>query len=80
METHVAHVQDRPGHDRRFAMDTSKIEEQLEWRPQHTFETGFAATVKWYTSVEGRDWLESLRRATEDVSDGQDRRKQRAHP
>jgi dTDP-glucose 4,6-dehydratase len=75
METHVAYVQDRPGHDRRYAMDTAKMEAQLGWRPQHTFETGFTATVKWYTSVQGREWLESLTRATEEVRAGQGRRK-----
>jgi dTDP-D-glucose 4,6-dehydratase len=56
-------------------MDTAKMEAQLGWRPQHTFETGFTATVKWYTSVQGREWLESLTRATEEVRAGQGRRK-----
>jgi dTDP-glucose 4,6-dehydratase len=75
LETHVAYVHDRPGHDRRYAMDTSKMESQLSWRPHHTFESGFAATVKWYTSVQGREWLESLKKATDEVRDGQGRRK-----
>ncbi|MBT5702216.1 MAG: dTDP-glucose 4,6-dehydratase, partial [Gammaproteobacteria bacterium] len=42
------HVQDRPGHDFRYAIDTSKIERELGWKPQETFETGMAKTVQWY--------------------------------
>ena len=41
-------VKDRPGHDRRYAIDASKIERELGWRPAHTFETGIRETVKWY--------------------------------
>lgn len=44
----ITHVQDRPGHDFRYAIDTSKIERELGWKPQETFETGMARTVRWY--------------------------------
>jgi dTDP-glucose 4,6-dehydratase len=47
-------VPDRPGHDRRYAIDASKIGRELGWRPARTFEEGLAATVKWYLSH--RDW------------------------
>jgi dTDP-glucose 4,6-dehydratase len=47
-------VADRPGHDRRYAIDSSKIRRQLGWAPRHTFEQGLAATAQWY--VDHRDW------------------------
>jgi dTDP-glucose 4,6-dehydratase len=73
-DSHVAFVQDRPGHDRRYAMDTAKIEQELGWKPQHTFETGFRSTVKWYVSDEGQKWLGSLAKATKEVRKGQGKR------
>jgi dTDP-glucose 4,6-dehydratase len=54
----VASVADRPGHDRRYAMDTSKIVAELGWRPRESFESGLAATVRWY--LEHRDWWQSI--------------------
>ncbi len=50
----IAFVTDRPGHDRRYAIDASKIERELGWTPAHTFEAGLGKTVAWY--VEHRDW------------------------
>jgi dTDP-glucose 4,6-dehydratase len=50
----VRHVGDRPGHDRRYAIDASKIERDLGWKPVETFETGLAKTVRWY--LENEDW------------------------
>ncbi len=44
----ITHVQDRPGHDRRYAIDARKIERELGWRPSETFETGIRKTVRWY--------------------------------
>ena len=44
----ITFVKDRPGHDRRYAIDASKVERELGWRPAHTFETGIRETVKWY--------------------------------
>jgi len=47
-ESLIRHVPDRPGHDRRYAMNSRKIREQLGWRPRHGFEDGLAETVAWY--------------------------------
>lgn len=63
----IAYVQDRPGHDRRYAIDARKIERELGWRPAETFETGIRKTVQWYLDHPGwvaqvqsgayRDWV-----------------------
>jgi dTDP-glucose 4,6-dehydratase len=47
-ETLISYVKDRPGHDRRYAIDASKLKGQLGWRPTETFESGIAKTVDWY--------------------------------
>jgi dTDP-glucose 4,6-dehydratase len=54
----VAFVKDRPGHDRRYAMDTRKIERELHWRPLETFESGIHKTVLWY--LEHEDWVRDV--------------------
>ncbi|SMC30058.1 dTDP-glucose 4,6-dehydratase [Polynucleobacter kasalickyi] len=46
----ITYVKDRPGHDRRYAIDASKIERELGWKPQETFDTGIRKTVEWYLS------------------------------
>lgn len=46
----ITYVQDRPGHDRRYAIDSSKIQHDLEWAPEETFETGLKKTIEWYLS------------------------------
>ncbi|MBX3606808.1 MAG: dTDP-glucose 4,6-dehydratase [Piscinibacter sp.] len=51
----VKHVTDRPGHDRRYAIDASRIERELGWRPAETFETGIRKTVRWY--LDHPDWV-----------------------
>ena len=51
-------VQDRPGHDRRYAIDASKIRRELGWSPRHVFEDGLRETVGWY--LEHRDWCEGV--------------------
>jgi dTDP-glucose 4,6-dehydratase len=51
-------VTDRPGHDRRYAIDSGKIEGELGWRPQETFETGLARTVRWY--LDHPAWVENV--------------------
>ena len=48
----ITYVQDRPGHDRRYAIDASKIEKELGWTPQETFQTGLRKTVQWYLDNE----------------------------
>lgn len=47
-ESLITYVKDRPGHDRRYAIDSSKLQNELGWRPSQTFETGIAQTVDWY--------------------------------
>jgi dTDP-glucose 4,6-dehydratase len=64
----ITFVKDRPGHDRRYAIDASKVERELGWRPAETFDTGIRKTVQWYLDnpvwIEGvvsgsyRDWLQ----------------------
>jgi dTDP-glucose 4,6-dehydratase len=51
----ITYVKDRPGHDRRYAIDARKIERELGWRPAETFETGIRKTVAWY--LENGDWV-----------------------
>ncbi|HVL77436.1 MAG TPA: dTDP-glucose 4,6-dehydratase [Noviherbaspirillum sp.] len=52
----IRFVQDRPGHDRRYAIDTSKIERELGWRPSESFETGIRRTVQWF--LDNGHWVE----------------------
>jgi dTDP-glucose 4,6-dehydratase len=54
----TTYVTDRPGHDRRYAIDASKIERELGWRPAETFETGIRKTVQWYLDNQG--WVENV--------------------
>jgi dTDP-glucose 4,6-dehydratase len=54
-ESQIAHVADRPGHDRRYAIDASKLRDELGWEPQYTFERGIAETVDWYLA--NQDWV-----------------------
>ncbi len=64
----ITYVADRPGHDRRYAIDARKIERELGWRPAETFETGIRKTVEWYLANQSwvgnilsgsyREWLE----------------------
>jgi len=54
----ITHVPDRPGHDRRYAINATKISDELGWRPAETFESGIAKTVEWYLS--NRSWIENV--------------------
>ena len=54
----ISHVADRPGHDRRYAIDARKIERELGWRPAETFESGIRKTVQWY--LEHADWVQRV--------------------
>jgi dTDP-glucose 4,6-dehydratase len=58
-ESLITYVADRLGHDRRYAIDASKIERELGWRPSRTFETGIRETVQWYMT--NKAWLENIR-------------------
>mgnify|MGYP001592993494 FL=1 len=55
----IRYVEDRPGHDRRYAMDSSKIRKDLGWKPKHTFEAALRKTVDWYLG--NRAWWENIR-------------------
>jgi dTDP-glucose 4,6-dehydratase len=74
MASNVALVKDRPGHDRRYAMDTTKIGRELGWSPRYSFETGFRSTVEWYMSKAGRAWLSALEKNAAEVRFGQSTR------
>jgi dTDP-glucose 4,6-dehydratase len=54
----ITHVTDRPGHDRRYAIDAGKIQCELGWTPQETFETGLARTVDWY--LDNSEWCQRV--------------------
>ncbi|MCE2950699.1 MAG: dTDP-glucose 4,6-dehydratase [Alphaproteobacteria bacterium] len=54
----ITYVKDRPGHDRRYAIDARKIERELGWRPAETFETGIVKTIAWY--LENTKWIENV--------------------
>ncbi|MGX4583413.1 dTDP-glucose 4,6-dehydratase [Paenibacillus chitinolyticus] len=55
----ITFIQDRPGHDRRYGIDASKITAELGWQPKHNFESGIQETIKWY--LDNKDWWERIR-------------------
>jgi len=57
-ETLITYVKDRPGHDRRYAIDSSKIERELNWKPLYNFDSGLKETIEW--NVNQKEWLESV--------------------
>ncbi|QYK54508.1 MAG: dTDP-glucose 4,6-dehydratase [Fimbriimonadaceae bacterium] len=59
VKSQITFVPDRPGHDFRYAIDASKIQKDLDWKPSQTFEKGLHQTVKWYH--ENTDWVESVK-------------------
>ena len=58
----ITYVKDRPGHDLRYAIDASKINKELGWKPSVTFEQGLEKTIDWYLSNE--DWLRNVTSGT----------------
>jgi dTDP-glucose 4,6-dehydratase len=54
----IAFVTDRPGHDRRYAIDAGKLERELGWKPAETFESGMRKTVRWY--LDNQDWVKNV--------------------
>lgn len=54
----ITYVADRPGHDRRYAIDASKITQELGWKPQETFESGIKKTIHWY--LDNQDWVQNV--------------------
>ena len=57
-KTQITFVKDRPGHDRRYAIDATKLEKELGWKPAETFETGIRKTVQWY--LDNQSWVENI--------------------
>ena len=60
--TQITYVTDRPGHDRRYAIDASKLQRELGWKPAETFETGIRKTVQWY--LENNAWVDNVTSGT----------------
>ena len=54
----ITFVKDRPGHDKRYAIDNAKIMRELHWKPEHTFEEGIIKTIQWYLS--NQRWVEAI--------------------
>ena len=54
----IRHVQDRPGHDRRYAIDNTKITTQLGWAPEYSFQRGMGETIEWY--LHNNDWVDHV--------------------
>ena len=54
----ITYVKDRPGHDKRYAIDASKLNQKLGWKPSVTFEEGLEKTVEWY--LENEEWLKHV--------------------
>lgn len=55
----IEFVKDRPGHDQRYAIDSSKIQKELGWKPKYTFETGIRETIEWY--LNNQDWIKKVK-------------------
>ena len=58
-ESLIKFVKDRLGHDRRYAIDSTKISKELGWKPKYTFETGIVETIRWY--LDNQDWMEKVK-------------------
>ena len=58
----IQFVKDRPGHDRRYAIDAGKIQKELGWKPAHTFESGIRETIQWY--LDHQEWVKQVKKKT----------------
>jgi dTDP-glucose 4,6-dehydratase len=58
----ITYVKDRPGHDRRYAINATKIERELNWKPAETFETGIRKTIWWY--LNNQQWIADIQTGT----------------
>jgi len=58
-ESMIKYIKDRPGHDRRYAIDSTKIRKELGWKPKYSFETGIKKTIKWY--LDNIEWLKNVK-------------------
>jgi dTDP-glucose 4,6-dehydratase len=54
----ITYVKDRPGHDRRYAIDARRIEREIGWEPRETFESGLRKTVQWY--LQNEEWVQDV--------------------
>ena len=54
----ITYVKDRPGHDRRYAIDARKIEREIGWKPLETFESGIRKTIQWY--LDNQEWVKEV--------------------
>ena len=57
-KSQITFVKDRPGHDKRYAIDAGKLERELDWKPAETFDSGIRKTVQWYLANQG--WVENV--------------------
>jgi dTDP-glucose 4,6-dehydratase len=55
----ISFVKDRPGHDRRYAIDFTKIKDELNWSPQESFQSGLRKTINWYLNQ--KKWVENIK-------------------
>ncbi|MFN7088882.1 MAG: GDP-mannose 4,6-dehydratase, partial [Candidatus Paceibacteria bacterium] len=62
----IKFVTDRPGHDRRYALDSSKIKKEIGWKPRYSFDRMLAETVKWYK--DNPDWIKSALRRLKKIN------------
>jgi dTDP-glucose 4,6-dehydratase len=62
VNTLITYVKDRPGHDRRYAIDATKINQELGWKPSVTFEEGLSLTIDWY--LQNTEWLNNVTNGT----------------
>jgi dTDP-glucose 4,6-dehydratase len=54
----ITYVQDRSGHDLRYSIDSTKLQTELGWKPEETFETGIKKTIQWY--LDNKKWMENV--------------------
>jgi dTDP-glucose 4,6-dehydratase len=62
LETLIRYVPDRPGHDRRYGIDASKIRRELHWKPEYDLETGLRKTIQWY--IDNEAWWQRIKNGT----------------
>jgi dTDP-glucose 4,6-dehydratase len=62
LEAQIRYVKDRPGHDRRYAIDSSKLQNELGWSPKHDLDSGLRETVRWY--ADNQAWVGGVRSGT----------------